>query len=460
MNTNILFKSIMFLGVFTMSVTTAFAQDCGTFEAFPGGAEEGKKTHVLYRDLVENEKFDEAFPMWEKLMQYSSAGHVYHFIDGVTMYKAFAERDTDNEELANEHKQKMVDLFEQRMVCLSPERNDSGAVLENMAYSMSEVGYEDIDKTLATYEAAIKANGNKTSAYILAYYADHAIFMYGNDVLDKEKARDVYMTLEAIKDANPEDTDYAENWEYVVEYYEPYLDYIFDCEFFKAKLKPEYDANPDDVTVYRTILKQLLQKGCTAEDAFIAEMMAKDKAAAAIERAAKMEEWKTTNPDKVGAQMMSEGKTDEAIPYFQKALGMDLDAERLAKVNYNLGRIYHSKGQYAKARGYYNKAANLKSGWGEPYIEIGKMYAASVRSCGNNDGFTMGMVVNAAIDMWGKAKSVDGSVAGEANSLIAKYAGSVPTKEDGFTRGIKEGGSASVGCWIGGNATVRLRKQY
>ncbi len=438
--------------------TNVFAQDCAKFDAFPGGEEEGKKTHVLYRDLIEKENYDEAFPMWEKLMKHSPGGHVYHFIDGVTMYKAFAERDTDNEELANEHKQKMVDLFEQRMACEM--YKEKGTVLEAMAYSMSEVGYEDIDKTLAAYEAVIKENGNKTSAYILAYYADHAIFMYGNDVLDKAKARDIYMTLEAIKDANAEDEDYAENWKYVVEYYEPYIDYIFDCDFFKGRLKPEYDANPDDISVIRPILKQLLQKGCTSEDPFIAEMMAKDKAAGAIERAAKMEEWKTTNPDKVGAQLMSEGKTDEAIPYFQKALGMDFDSERLAKVNFNLGKIYHSKKQYAKARGFYRKAANLKSGWGTPYIEIGKMYAASVRSCGDNDGFKMGMVINAAIDMWGKAKSVDGSVAGEANSLINKYSGSVPTKENGFERGIKAGSSAPVGCWIGGSATVRLRKQY
>jgi tetratricopeptide (TPR) repeat protein len=343
---------------------------------------------------------------------------------------------------------------------MSEERKDKGAVLENMAYSMSEVAYEDIDKTLATYEAAIKENGNNTSAYILAYYADHAIFMYGNDVLKKDKAREIYMTLEAIKDANTDKEDYAENWKYVVEYYEPYLDYIFDCEFFKNKLKPEYDANPDDATVYRSILKQLLGKGCAQDDPFLAEMIAKDKKQGETDRIAQMKEWETTNPDYFAQQLMADGKTAEAIPYFEKALGMSLDAERLSKVNYNLGRIYHSQSQYAKARGYYNKAASLKSGWGEPYIEIGKMYASSVRSCGNNDGFTMGMVVNAAIDMWGKAKSVDGSVAGEANNLIGKYSASVPTKEDGFARGIKEGGSASVGCWIGGSATVRLRSQY
>ena len=120
----------------------------------------------------------------------------------------------------------------------------------------------------------------------------------------------------------------------------------------------------------------------------------------------------------------------------------------------------HKKGQYGTARTHYNAAANNRPGWGDPYLQIGKMYASSVRSCGNNDGFQQGVVVCAALDMWAKAKSVDGSVAGEANSLIGKYSGSVPTKEDAFQRGVKAGQSASVGCWIGGSATVRLRSQY
>ncbi|NJN78217.1 MAG: hypothetical protein HC803_07705 [Saprospiraceae bacterium] len=180
----------------------------------------------MYRDLVEKENYDEAFPMWEKLMENSPAGHVYHYIDGVTMYKAFIERDADDEEKVAEYKTTIVDLFEQRITCTNAERKDKGIVLETMAYTLSEIGYEDIDKTLATYEAAIKENGNKTSPYILAYFADHAIFMYGNNLMPKDKVREIYMTLEAIKDANTDNKAYADNWKYVEDYYGPYVDGI------------------------------------------------------------------------------------------------------------------------------------------------------------------------------------------------------------------------------------------
>ncbi len=453
-------KILLLLAGISLISNGVFGQDCAGFDAFPGGAEEGKKTHVLYRDYVEKEDYEAAFDMWKQLMEHSPAGHVYHFIDGVTIYQAFIERDAEDEAKTKEYKQTIVNLFEQRMACMSAARGDKGAVLETMAYTMSSMGYENFEKTLGTFEAAIKENGNKTSAYILAYYADHAIWMYGNDLLSKEKVREIYMTLEAIKDANTTNSDYSDNWQYVEDYYKPYIDLIFDCSFFMKKLKPNYEAAPNNHEVFRPILKTLLQKGCSPEDPFIAELMKKDAAQGEIERVAQMEEWKQSNPDYYAKDQLSRGNLDEALVYFEKALSMNIGNERLAEVNFSLGKIAHRKGQYGQARGYYYKAADLKSGWGEPYIEIGKMYAASVGSCGNGDGFQQGVVVCAALDMWNKAKSIDGSVAGEASNLISKYSGSVPTKEDAFQRGVSAGQSASVGCWIGGSATIRLRNQY
>lgn len=453
-------KALFVLAVTLFTVSSVNAQDCADFTAFPGGADEGKKVHVLYRDLIEKEQYEEAFPMWQQLMENSPGGHVYHFIDGVTLYTSFIERDSEDGEKVAAHKQTIVDLFEQRMACLSEKRNDKGSVLETMAYTMTDIEYEDDAKILATYEAAVELNGNKTSAYILAYYASHAINMFGNDALSKDKIRDLYVSLGEIKDANAEDSDYSDNWTYVEEYYEPYIDHIFDCAYFMEKEKVKYAADPDNHEVFRPILKKLLGKGCSVEDPFMAELIKKDEAQGAVERAAAMERWKTEEPDNYGNELIRKGNYEEALPYLQKSLSMPIGSERLSKANYSLAKYYHKKGQYGKARGYYNAAASNRPGWGKPYIEIGKMYASSVRSCGNNDSFQQGVVVCAALDMWGKAKSVDSSVAGEANNLIGKYSGSVPTKEDAFQRGVSAGQSASVGCWIGGSASIRLRSQY
>ena len=55
-----------------------------------------------------------------------------------------------------------------------------------------------------------------------------------------------------------------------------------------------------------------------------------------------------------------------------------------------------------------------------------------------------------------KARSVDGSVASEANSKIANMSGSFPDKETAFFKGVTVGSSYTVGCWIGESTTVRF----
>lgn len=460
MNIKRALKNLFTLAIILFVANSVSAQNCADFTAFPSGEEEGRKMHVLYRDLMDKEQYDEAFPMWEELYTHSPAGNAYHYIDGVTLYTDLANKadEAGEADKASEYKEKIVEIYDARLAC--EVYKEKGIVLESKAYSMSAVAYEDFDKTLEAYETVVKENGNKTSAYILAYYADHVIWMFGNDLLSKEKAREAYLNMEAIKDANSDNSDYADNWKYVVDYYEPYEPIIFDCGFFISKLKPQYDADADNPDVFRPILKTLFERGCTKDDPFMAELIIKDSIQGEIERQAAIERWKTEEPDKYGLYLLSRGETEEAEVYLKRGVDMPIGAERLSEAHFGIAQINHKNGSYGTARTHYRLAAENKAGWGKPYIEIGKMYAASVRSCGNNDGFQQGIVICAALDMWGRAKSIDSSISDEANNLIGRYSGSVPTKEDAFQRGVKAGESASVGCWIGGSATVRLRSQY
>lgn len=463
MKTKRIFKSMLFLGALLFT-TTIFAQDCADFTNFPGGEDEGKKTHVLYRDLVEKGNYEEAFPMWEKLMEFSPAGHVYHFIDGVTMYKSFIEAESEDEAKVAEYTQTIVDLLAQRLACMSPERGDSNVVLEALAYEMAALGYENTEKTLAAFENAIAFNGNSTSAYIIAYYGDHVAFLFGNDLISKDKAREVYVTLEAIKNANAENTDYADNWAYVETYYAPYVNYIFDCGYFLKTLRPKYDAAPDNPYNFRPILRALLEKNCDANEPFVRELMVKDSLFNIAYQDSIRKEHELNNPDFVAKGLLSEGNYDAAMPLFERAVKMDLPADRKADANYYLARIYHNKGgssNFAKARAYYEAAASLKPNWGEPYYQIGVLYASSGPLCGPGTGWDSQMVVWPAMDMWNKAINTgDAEAAGKAREKINYYTQYLPTNEDAHLRGVKHGSSITVGCWIQRATTVRLRSQY
>lgn len=464
MKNKMFFRTAMILS-FAFFATTAFAQNCADFTNFPGGEKEGKKVHVLYRDLMEKEQYDEAFPMWEKLYTNSPNGSYYHYIDGIKLYTDLALKadEAEDTEKANEYKEKIVEIYDARLACKA--YDSKGVVLEGKAYSMSEVSYEDYDKTLEAYATAVKENGNKTSAYILAYYADHVVWMFGEDLIDKETARNAYLEMEAIKNANTDNEEYSDNWEYVEDYFEPYGIYLFDCDYFINKLKPTYDANPDKSWVYRPILQTLLERGCTVDNPFVSELARKDSIEIARINDSLAIVDREINPDYYGIRLMKNGDENGAMPWLEKATAKeDLPTDRKANANYYLARIYHSKGgssNFAKARTFYENAAELKPGWGEPYYQIGVLYASSGPLCGSGTGWDSQRVIWPAMDMWNKAISTgDAEAAAQARKKIGYYTQFLPTTEDAFAKSIKEGSSIMIPCWIQRRSTVRLRNQY
>ena len=88
-----------------------------------------------------------------------------------------------------------------------------------------------------------------------------------------------------------------------------------------------------------------------------------------------------------------------------------------------------------------------KSLSGKATLLIANMYLATP---GQNAAF-------AAYDEAARAKSLDPSVAADANRVMNAAHGRFPTKEDLFFNGGSAGGSVAVGGWIGGSATVRTR---
>jgi hypothetical protein len=143
---------------------------------------------------------------------------------------------------------------------------------------------------------------------------------------------------------------------------------------------------------------------------------------------------------------------------------MDLPADRKADANYYLARIYHNKGgsgNFSQSRKYYEAAASLRPNWGEPLYQIGVLYASSGPLCGPGTGWDSQMVVWPAMDMWNKAINTgDAEAAGKAREKIGYYSQYLPTTEDAHLRGVKNGNSLTVGCWIQRTTTVRLRSQY
>ncbi|MEL7163779.1 MAG: hypothetical protein AAFN92_23675, partial [Bacteroidota bacterium] len=110
---------------------------------------------------------------------------------------------------------------------------------------------------------------------------------------------------------------------------------------------------------------------------------------------------------------------------------------------------------FGQARKFARRAAEANPASGEPYMLIGPLYASSGPLCGPGTGFDSQIVTWPAIDKWQQAKRIQPDLAKEANKLIGRYTQYMPSKSDIFQRGIKEGDTFKVGCWIQENTRVR-----
>jgi tetratricopeptide (TPR) repeat protein len=68
-----------------------------------------------------------------------------------------------------------------------------------------------------------------------------------------------------------------------------------------------------------------------------------------------------------GDVLVAQGKLDEAVTYFEKAIGQTTDEV----IPFNVAEIYFNQGNTAKALEYYQTAATRKPDWPEPHLKMG-----------------------------------------------------------------------------------------
>ncbi len=112
-------KSIIrasFLFVAMVLVNFSATAQCDSFDKYPGGEEEGKKAHVLYRDFMKQENFKDAFPGWEKVFSAAPGGSEWHYMDGVKLYVNLYENTEDTDEQAK-YIAKLNEIYANYLTC-------------------------------------------------------------------------------------------------------------------------------------------------------------------------------------------------------------------------------------------------------------------------------------------------------------------------------------------------------
>jgi tetratricopeptide (TPR) repeat protein len=446
---------------------------CATWNGSPR-IDDAKNAHSIYRQAMKINDFKLAFDNWQIAYDIAPAAdgkRDYHFIDGAALYKQKFEQATDAAKKA-EFVEKAMALYDQAIECYQsgaiPVKCNSGdCVKQKVGYLEGRKAFDmfytfntPYSKTLAALKAAVEHSGNATEYIVLAPYAQVVVHQFTNDLMDKETARAVHTQLNEIADHN-----IANNAKFGTYYDQAkasmngsfaYIErQIFDCGYFVEKLRPDYEADPDNMENIKNIVAILKGQGCEPGEPFYDELDAKWKEYAAEENARIQAEFEANNPNIMAKKLYDEGDFAGAEAKYLEAIEQEADNEKKASYLFSLASIQFRKmDKYTAARKTALDAAAAKPNWGRPYMLIGDMYGRSARSCG--DSWNQRLAILAAMDKYSYAKSIDPEVAEEANERLSRYRESMPSQDEGFMRGIKSGQTVQIeGCWIG--ETVRVR---
>lgn len=476
-----------------IGATTLVDAQCNSWESYPSGVQSAKEQHVIYTDLYKSKKYAEAFPIWKDLFAHVQApkeAKSRHFQDGIQMYKEFAAVEKDAAK-KKEYTAEMVKLYDMMAECLGENALDR-------AYEASYLYYlrGDANQVVKLFEKSMKLGDKKTPSMVLAPMAQLTVYLFKyNQSLAEEKRnpkytaeymRNLYDKLKELAEYNiannkKEAAQYQTGWDAVVKEYDKIGGIIWGCDFYVEKWKPAFEANPNNMEQNAEIIAVIKEK-CGEENEFYQQVdvvyrpwidsVILDSLKTAFDGLCNLDKGKfrmrqSQKAKKAGNQEEADKLEVEAFDWYEKSLDdpitedCNTTTEEKGELAYKIAYRKYRAGSYSSARSLCYKAVEFKKGWGEPYMLIGTMYASSGKRCsgGKGTGFEAQVVAWAAMDMWQKAKSVDPSLAGKANSQIAKYKKYLPTKGDLFQRGLKPGGSYKIGCWIGVTTTIRAGGQ-
>jgi tetratricopeptide (TPR) repeat protein len=406
--------------------------------------------YSLYREYLKQDNFKDAVVGWRYVFFNAPAARQTTHIDGIAIFEEFAKK---AEGAAKEaYIDTLLAIYEVRMNCFgkTPDQmmRKTFAWFTHRKAGNDELVYELFNKTFDMYNNDKETSKYDISPAFLYPWVAMAVTVNKMKKIDDDKVFEIYELVNEIADHNMIKGNNVGQFKGASDKVTDFLDKYgyLDCNSLVDLATKKYNANKNDVSNILNAYKILRGGKCYDAPIFmeIAEKVVKEQP--------------STQLYTFLAKRYSDNKNwDKAIDYLLKAADMEEDKSAKAGNFYTVAQFYQQKGDFPSARTYANRAAELRPGWGDPYILIGRLYASSGSRCGSGTGWDSQVVVWAAIDMWNKAKSVDPSAAAEAQKLINQYAQYMPSQADVFMRpDVEVGGSYTIGCWINVTTTVRV----
>ncbi|MGJ5642518.1 tetratricopeptide repeat protein [Formosa sp. S-31] len=452
-------------------VTLLVALLCLGLNSFAQNEAECGTKLSIFHEYVKAKNYDAAYEPWMFVRttcpKFNNAIH----IDGEKILKHKIDNSTGAEQAG--YINDLMKLWDEKLVNF-PAKAKQGEVLADKAQLMydyrKELGLSDLEVYNAFDEAFTKDKANFKNPKGLYTYFSLMVDLYD---ADQKSAQDLFNKYDdVVEKVDEEVANYSEDLNELIEkeeagtaltskeekykkYYSSYLD-AYDkiggsinsklgeranCENLIPLYTKDFEAHKTDAVWLQRAAAKMSEKECTSDPLFFKLVNA----------------YHDLNPSANSAYYLGilkdkEGKSNEALKYYEQALSLETDDYKKAKLYSRIGDKLKGKGNYPKARTYYREALKLNPSNGRPHLQIASMYAASANNCGDS-AFNKRAVFWLAADEAAKAGRVDPTLKSHAAQSAASYKAKAPQKSDIFAEG-NAGSKISIGCWIGSSVTV------
>ena len=389
----------------------------------------------LFREYYKQKNYVDALKPWRWTFNNcpKSSGNIYK--NGPKIYKERIKVDKENKAA---YIDTIMMIFDQRIQYFGKE----GYVLGLKGYELVIADKKRSAEALSILDKSITLDGNNADFRAVYGYMKAIVNLEKNGEKTKQDVLEAYARISEVIDYNI--VNESKVTKYFVQYAEK-IENIFtpyaNCEDLVTLFSAKFDPATEDVSFLKRVTKVLEKKECTSEQLFFdasSRLYELDPSASSADKMAKMS--------------IAKGKSGDAINFAKEAIEMEEAVNQKAIYYLGLADAYRNVGSFLLARNAVYSALELRSGWGEAYLNLGNIYISGAKNCGGD--FEKSTVYWVAIDAFSRALS-DEDTKARASKGINTYSKYFPTKETCFFNGVEAGKSHTIGCWINKATTAR-----
>ena len=408
----------------------------------------------VYTEYVKTNNFKDAYKPWKAVFEEAPFAQVGTYTNGAKILRWMYANEKDATKQAA-YFDELMKVYDQRIQHLDrlnklvKKDATKGSVIGMKAHDYYTLAGKklDLNKAYNMFKEAMQLEKAETEYYVLQEFIDASSRKFKTEDAHREQFIQDYMdasalTEEALK-ATVKESD-KKKYTLVKENLDAYLvnSGAADCNMLQTIYADKVEQNKSNLEYLKNVVSVMKMLKCTEQEAYFNASLYAHRIQPTAESA-------------VGCAYMSYKKQniDDAVKYFDEAIELEADDLKKAEYAYNAAAVLSSIKKYSQARQYAQKAISLNANYGAPYILIAQMYASSPNW--SDESALNRCTYFLAIDKLQRAKSVDPSVAEEAQKLINAYAGHTPKTEDLFFLNLKKGDSVQIGGWIGESTVIR-----